>query len=141
MSTSSPDDVPETDTESHDSILVEFEFDCSNLVSPDPALIEAAVRHAPAWLREGATGRPPGANLDLAECLLEQAVLLNNLKRYADAAPRAAEAAGLFERAGRFARVADCFRVSAVICRATGDIDKAIEYLGKEEELRRRLAA
>ncbi|MBA4063907.1 MAG: hypothetical protein C0501_09380 [Isosphaera sp.] len=138
MTAATPEDDPADRTESHDSILVEFTDADLELVPPDPALVAAAVRRA----APHPEARPdPRAAVDLAECLLEQAVLFKGLKRFADAAPKAAEAAGLFERAGLFGRVADCFRVSAEVLRGLGDAEAAAEFLRKEEDIRRRLAA
>ena len=137
MTAATPEGDPGDPTESHDSILVEFTDADLEIVPPNPAFVEAAVRRA----APPASRPDPRAPIDLAECLLEQAGLFTGLKRFADAAPQAAEAAGLFERAGLFGRVADCFRVAAEAHRGLGDPEAAAEFLRKEEDIRRRLAA
>jgi hypothetical protein len=139
MTATNPDDEPESRTESLDSMLVEFTDADLTLVSPDPEMVEEAVRRATGRPGEPASTDP--AEIALAECLLEQAMVFKMLKRFAEAVSPITEAMGLFERAGRYRRVADCFHVAAEIHRGLGEVEKALEYLRKEEDIRRRLAA
>lgn len=132
-------------SESRDSILVEFnDYDLVEL-PPDPS-IHDILRHLPTGLRDSLAARSvaiprPEEEADLADCLLEQAALFKSLRRFTDAAPRASEAAALYGRIGNFRRVADCFRLAAEIHREIGDLEPALEFRRREEELRRRLAA
>jgi tetratricopeptide (TPR) repeat protein len=139
-----PDDCGSSETESHDSVLVEF-TDASIDFTPRPVR-DTVLRHLPTWLRRAAeTSRQESAirrsPVTLAECLLEQARLFVQLKRYAEALPKLTEAERLFQDAGSTAGVADCYRVAAGAHEGLGEPDKALDYLRREEDLRRRLAA
>ena len=133
-------------SESSDSILVEFNADAVEIYPTLRPLRVETIRHLPSEFRAALAGRGiavprPEAESKLADCLLAEAALLKSLKRFADAAPRASEAAALYERIGNFRRVADCFRLAAEIHREIGEIETALEFRRREEELRRRLAA
>jgi hypothetical protein len=106
VTATNPDDESESRTESLDSMLVEFTDADLTLVSPEPRLVEAVRRSL------GQPGEAVSANrvdVELAECLLEQATLFKLLKRFAEAVSPITEAAGLFERSRLYQRVADCF--------------------------------
>jgi hypothetical protein len=137
--TTNPDDDPEARTESLDSMLVEFTDADLTPVSPDQALVEVAVRHTMGQPAEAMPAKR--VDVELAECLLEQATLFKMLKRFTDAVSPITEAAGLFEQARLYQRVADCFHIAAEVHRGLGEVEKALEYLHKEEDIRRRLAA
>ena len=140
--TSFPDDEP-TRTESSDSVLVEFTDDAADFTPRPPR--DAILRNLPTWLREAAARANlparPTPSAELADCLLEQAHILLALHRHAEALAKVAEAERLYQDRGVPARVADCFRVAAEVHRALGDPEKALEYLRKEEDIRRRFAA
>lgn len=133
-------------SESLDSILVEFHSDAIEIHSTPRPVRRETLRHLPSHLRDSLAQRGfaiphPAEERNLAECLLEQAMLLKTLKRFVDAAPRAAEAAALFEQNRDYPRVADCFRIAADIHREMGEVEIALEFRRREEELRRRFAA
>jgi hypothetical protein len=62
-------------------------------------------------------------------------------QRYTEAVPKVTEAEGLYWKVGIDSGVADCFHVAAELHRGLGEIDTALDYLLKEEEIRRRFAA
>ena len=133
-------------SESLDSILVEFNSESIEIHAAPRPVRKETLRHLPSHLRESLAERGiaiprPEEERNLAECLLEQAILLKTLKRFVDAVPRAAEAAALFEQNRDFSRVADCFRIAADIHREMGEVEIALEFRRREEELRRRFAA
>jgi hypothetical protein len=146
MTPTNPNDGLKRTTESSSASLIEFvDTDLTDL-PPDPALAEEAIRRAPSWLRAEAEARGliPAKQTDpvpLALCLLEQARVLVMLKRHAEAIPKVSEAEKLYEVAGISAGIAECFHVAAGIHRGLGEIEKALDFLRKEEEIRRRLAA
>ncbi|MDB5305915.1 MAG: hypothetical protein JWO38_117 [Gemmataceae bacterium] len=138
------DNVPQSETESLDSVLVEFS-DTDIDFTPRP-IRDTVLRHLPVWLREAAERRgradPKLLNpIALADCLLEQARVLVGLRRYAEAVPKLAEAEQLYQQAGTPAGVADCYHVAAQTHAGLGEPDKAFDYLRREEDLRRRFAA
>ena len=138
---------PESErSESSDSILVEFNAEAIEIYPSLRPLRGETILHLPSQLRDSFAARSiaiprPEEEADLADCLMEQAALFKSLRRFTDAAPRASEAAALYGRIGNFRRVADCFRLAAEIHREIGDLETALEFRRREEELRRRLAA
>jgi len=77
----------------------------------------------------------------LARCLVRHAALLADVRRFDEAGPRATEALRLFDQAGDLSGVADACQVLARVHRGKGEAEIALEYLRREEELRRKLAA
>lgn len=144
IATGIPDPDDRDQTESHDSKLVEF-TDTGIDLAPRPVR-EVILRHLPDWLRRAAQSRQrvvpaecdPGA---LAHCLLQQARLLVQLRRHPEAASPVAEAERLYQQAADAAGLADCYRVAAEVHQGMGELDKAVELLRREADLRRRLAA
>ena len=139
--TSPSDDDP---TESLDSVLVEFS-DANIDFTPRP-IRDVVLKHLPSWLREAAEKRQlTSLNREdtaaLARCLLDQARVLVAIQHYSEAAPKIAEAEVLFRDRGIHSELADCYHIAAELHRGFGEIDKALDYLRKEEEIRRRLAA
>ncbi len=131
-------------TESLDSVLVEFS-DIHIHSTPRP-LRDVVLRHLHTWLREAAEKRrhPSLKEHDLsslAHCLLEQARALIPAQRYTEGIPKVAEAEELFREHEIRYGLADCYHVAAELHRGLGEIDKALDYLRKEEEIRRSLAA
>jgi tetratricopeptide (TPR) repeat protein len=141
VATSFPDD---DGTESLDSVLVEF-TDVHIDFTPQP-IRDAVLQHLPSWLREAAEKRrlaapKAGDAAALARCLLDQARVLAAAQRFAEAVPKVTEAEGLYRELGNHYGLADGYHVAAEVHRGLGEIDKALDYLRKEEEIRRRLAA
>ena len=137
MTTASFDDeYGPTETESHDSILVEFK-DADIDFTRRPAQ-DVVLRHAPAWLRESA---PVRADSALAICLCDQARLHIQAKRFTEALTPLVEAQHILESAGDFVALADSFHLLAQIHAGLGDSESSMAALRREEELRRRLAA
>jgi tetratricopeptide (TPR) repeat protein len=104
------------------------------------------LKHLPSWLREAAEKRrdtAPKADdaTALARCLLDQARVLIATQRFTEAAPKITEAEGLYRDHGIQSELADCYHIAAELHRGLGEIDKALDYLQKEEEIRRRFAA
>lgn len=129
-----------------DSVLIEFTDADLTEVPPDPAFTEQVLRRAPSWLREWAAARgyfpaSPRDPVPLAECLLKQVRLLVEMGRLSEAVPKVEEVSQLYEQLGSIGKLADCFHVAADIHHGLGDAEKALEYLRREEEIRRRLAA
>jgi hypothetical protein len=130
------DEYGPTETESIDSVLVEFtdaEIDFTRRPVQDVVL-----RHAPSWLRERA---PVHADSALAICLFDQARLHIQAKRFAEARTPLAEAQQILESAGDFVALADCCHLLSQVHEGLGDSEQALTALRREEELRRRLAA
>jgi tetratricopeptide (TPR) repeat protein len=130
--------------ESLDSMLVEF-TDLNIDFTPRP-IRDVVLQHLPSWLREAVEKRRQAAPLmhdsaTLARCLLDQAQVLITAQRYTEAVPKITEAGGLYQELGRYSELADCYRAAAELYRGLGDIDTALDYLRKEEEIRRRFAA
>ncbi len=131
-------------TESLDSVLVEF-TDVHIDFTPRP-IRDAVLQHLPSWLREAAEKHRHAApkardSAALAQCLLDQARVLVAAQRYTEAVPKLTEAEGLYKELGIHSAVADCYHVAAELHRGLGEIDVALDYLRKEEEIRRRFAA
>src|SRR6185312_4649707 len=127
-------------------VFYEFTDDGMEYLTPLQPIRAESIPHLPSHLLDSLAARgiaaaQPYEERNLADCLWEQAALLNVLKHFSDAAPRAAEAAALFERLGDYRRLADCFRVAADVHRELGEVEIALEFRRREEELRRRLAA
>jgi tetratricopeptide (TPR) repeat protein len=140
--TTSPSD--NDPTESLDSVLAEFS-DANIDFTPRP-IRDVVLKHLPSWLREAAEKRQHSTpNVEdtaaLARCLLDQARVLVATQRYSEAAPKIAEAEGLYRDRGTHSELADCYHIAAELHRGLGEIDKALDYLRKEEEIRRRIAA
>jgi hypothetical protein len=138
------DATAKTQTESRGSVA--YEFNDTELVNAPltDRMLAQLKEHAPSWLRERLS-TPEHTKLNdpaaLATCLLAQARVLLTLKRYQDAIPKVTEAEQLYQNAGVPLGVADCYHVAARIHESLGEPDKAFDFLRREEELRRRLAA
>jgi tetratricopeptide (TPR) repeat protein len=135
------DDDP---TESHDSVLIEFTD--AHLDLTRRPIRDVVLRNLPAWLREAAekhrhSALAGGDGNALARCLLEQARLMLTANKFPEAVPKITEAEELFRTGGSPSGLADCLHIAAEIYRGLGEIDRALDYLRKEEEIRRRMAA
>jgi len=94
-----------------DVVFYEVVDDEMEYLTPLRPIRTESIPHLPSHLLDSLPARgiaapPPHEEGNLADCLFEQAGLLNSLKRFSEAAPRAAEAAALFEKLGDYRRLA-----------------------------------
>jgi len=134
------DDYGSTETESHDSVLVEF-TDAAIEFTRRPVR-ETVLRNLPSWLRDGARIRSSAsAGVGLAICLCDQARLHLRAGRFAEALPRLLEAQQILEAADDAFGLVDCLHLISQTHAGLGDAEQSMAALRREEELRRQLAA